>query len=161
MKKRYTLRFSPTLVEQPLVSKLVRTYDVDINILNADVASGRGGKLVVELSGSEEALKKSVLWLNQTGIIVSEMVKELNFQQEGCINCGACTAVCSPKALSMEGIGSWSMTPTSVCSAASASRPVRCSCSPYQTSGRHRLCTKSVPTVGGWGSPGFPPSRLR
>ncbi|HHT81231.1 MAG TPA: 4Fe-4S binding protein [Spirochaetales bacterium] len=102
MKKRYTLRFSPTLVEQPLVSKLVRTYDVDINILNADVASGRGGKLVVELSGSEEALKKSVLWLNQTGIIVSEMVKELNFQQEGCINCGACTAVCSPKALSMD-----------------------------------------------------------
>lgn len=102
MKKRYTLRFSPTLVEQPLVSKLVRTYDVDINILNADVASGRGGKLVVELSGSEEALKKSVLWLNQTGVIVSEMVKELNFQQEGCINCGACTAVCSPKALSMD-----------------------------------------------------------
>lgn len=102
MKKRYALRFSPTLVEQPLVSKLVRTYDVDINILNADVASGRGGKLVVELSGSEEALKKSVLWLNQTGIIVSEMVKELNFQQEGCINCGACTAVCSPKALSMD-----------------------------------------------------------
>ena len=102
MKKRYTLRFSPTLVEQPLVSKLVRTYDVDINILNADVASGRGGKLVVELSGSEEALKKSVIWLNQTGIIVSEMVKELNFQQEGCINCGACTAVCSPKALSMD-----------------------------------------------------------
>lgn len=102
MKKRYALRFSPTLVEQPLVSKLVRTYDVDINILNADVASGRGGKLVVELSGSEEALKKSVLWLNQTGVIVSEMVKELNFQQEGCINCGACTAVCSPKALSMD-----------------------------------------------------------
>ena len=74
MKKRYTLRCSPTLVEQPLVSKLVRTYDVDINILNADVASGRGGKLVVELSGSEEALKKSVLWLNQTGIIVSEKI---------------------------------------------------------------------------------------
>ena len=43
-----------------------------------------------------------MLWLNQTGIIVSEMVKELNFQQEGCINCGACTAVCSPKALSMD-----------------------------------------------------------
>ncbi len=102
MKKRYALRFSPTLVEQPLVSKLVRTYDVDINILNADVASGRGGKLIVELSGSEEALKESILWLNRTGVVVSEMVKELNFQEERCINCGACTAVCSPNALFMD-----------------------------------------------------------
>lgn len=102
MKKRYALRFSPTLVEQPLVSKLVRTYDVDINILNADVASGRGGKLVVELSGSEDALKESILWLNRTGVVVSEMVKELNFHEELCINCGACTAVCSPKALFMD-----------------------------------------------------------
>jgi len=102
MKKRYALRFSPTLVEQPLVSKLVRTYDVDINILNADVASGRGGKLVVELSGSEEALKESVLWLNHTGIVVSEMVKELNFKEDRCINCGACTAVCSPRALFLD-----------------------------------------------------------
>ncbi|HKL58097.1 MAG TPA: NIL domain-containing protein [Sphaerochaeta sp.] len=101
MKKRYALRFSPTLVEQPLVSKLVRTYDVDINILNADVASGRGGKLIVELSGSEEALRQSVLWLTGTGVVVSEMVKELNFQEERCIHCGACTAVCSPKALYM------------------------------------------------------------
>jgi len=102
MKKRYALRFSPTLVEQPLVSKLVRTYDVDINILNADVASGRGGKLVVELSGTEEALKESVLWLYQTGIVVSEMVKELNFKEELCINCGACTAVCSSRALFLD-----------------------------------------------------------
>ncbi len=102
MKKRYALRFSPTLVEQPLISKLVRTYDVDINILNADVASGRGGKLVVELSGSEENLKQSVLWLNRTGVVVSEMIKELNFQEERCIHCGACTAVCSPKALFMD-----------------------------------------------------------
>ena len=102
MKKRYALRFSPTLVEQPLVSKLVRSFDVDINILNADVASGRGGKLVVELSGSEGDLKQSVLWLNKTGIVVSEMVKELNFQEDKCINCGACTAVCSPKSLFMD-----------------------------------------------------------
>lgn len=102
MKKRYALRFSPTLVEQPIVSKLVRTFDVDINILNADVASGRGGKLVVELSGTEDALKSSILWLTGTGVIVSEMVKELNFQEERCINCGACTAVCSPRALFMD-----------------------------------------------------------
>ena len=102
MKKRYALRFSPSLVEQPIISKLVRTYDVDINILNADVASGRGGKLVVELSGTEEALKESVLWLTQTGIVVSEMVKELNFKEELCINCGACTAVCSSRALFLD-----------------------------------------------------------
>ncbi len=101
MKRRYALRFSPTLVEQPIVSKLARTYDVDINILNADVASGRGGKLIVELSGTEQNLEDSVVYLSEVGVIVSEMVKELLFREEGCIHCGACTAVCSPRALRM------------------------------------------------------------
>lgn len=102
MKKRYALRFSPTLVEQPIVSKLVRIYDVDINILNADVASGRGGKLIVELSGSEESLDASIDYLNEIGVTVSEMVKELIFLEASCIDCGACTAVCSPRALSLD-----------------------------------------------------------
>ncbi|ADY11879.1 NIL domain-containing protein [Sphaerochaeta globosa] len=101
MKRRYALRFSPTLVEQPIVSKLARAYDVDINILNADVASGRGGKLIVELCGTEQNLDLSVVYLSEVGVIVSEMVKELLFREEGCIHCGACTAVCSPRALSM------------------------------------------------------------
>ena len=102
MKRRYALRFSPTLVEQPLVSKLARAYDVDINILNADVASGRGGKLIVELVGTEKALEDSVEWLSDSGIIVSEMVKELLFDQKGCVDCGACTAVCTSHALTMD-----------------------------------------------------------
>ena len=102
MRRRYALRFSPTLVEQPIVSKLARIYDVDINILNADVASGRGGKLIVELVGTDENLDKSVHYLSEVGVLVSEMVKELIFKQESCIHCVACTAVCSPKALSMD-----------------------------------------------------------
>ncbi|MGE4583050.1 MAG: NIL domain-containing protein [Sphaerochaeta sp.] len=101
MKRRYALRFSPTLVEQPIVSKLARSYDVDINILNADVASGRGGKLIVELSGTEGDLDASVHYLSDIGVIVSEMVKELLFKEEGCIDCGACTAVCNSRALQM------------------------------------------------------------
>lgn len=101
MKRRYALRFSPTLVEQPIVSKLARAYDVDINILNADVASGRGGKLIVELCGTEDNLNQSVTYLGSLGVLVSEMVKELLFDQDSCIDCGACTAVCSSRALVM------------------------------------------------------------
>ncbi len=102
MKRRYALRFSPDLVEQPIVSQLVRTYDVDINILNADVASGRGGKLIVELAGKESALDASVTYLKNLGIRVSEMVSELLFAEDVCIHCGACTAVCAPRALSLD-----------------------------------------------------------
>ncbi len=101
MKRRYALRFTPALVEQPIVSKLARIYDVDINILNADVASGRGGKLIVELSGTEKDLDASAIYLSEIGVRASEMVKELLFKQDGCIDCGSCTAVCSAGALSM------------------------------------------------------------
>lgn len=102
MKKRFALRFSPGLVEQPLVSKLVRAYDVDVNILNADVSSGRGGKLIVELVGKTDAIKQSVAWLDGIGVVVSEIVKELVFHQNSCIGCGSCTAVCSAGALQMD-----------------------------------------------------------
>ncbi|MFA6688069.1 MAG: NIL domain-containing protein [Sphaerochaetaceae bacterium] len=102
MKKRFALRFAPGLVEQPLVSKLVRAYDVDVNILNADVSSGRGGKLIVDLVGRTEAIKQSVSWLGGIGVVVSEIVKELVFNQDSCVSCGGCTAVCSSGALQMD-----------------------------------------------------------
>lgn len=107
MKKRYALRFTPELVGQPLVSKMVRAFDVDVNILNADITSGRNGKLIVELSGASASLGEAVAWLEEVGVNVSEIVKELVFNQEDCVSCGSCTAVCFSEALSLH---DWQLT---------------------------------------------------
>jgi ferredoxin len=89
-------------VNRPLVSKLVRSYDVEINILNGDVSSGKGGMLVVELEGKPDNLKEAEKWLKDIGVVVSPMSKDLIFDSEKCIDCGACTAVCNSGALSLD-----------------------------------------------------------
>ncbi len=101
MKKKYILRFSPEIVKKPLVSDLVRKFDVSVNILNADISSGRAGMLVVELEGTEEALERSVEDLLNDGVKCSPHVKALVFRQEECVACGSCTAVCFSGALQM------------------------------------------------------------
>ncbi|MFA6890865.1 MAG: NIL domain-containing protein [Sphaerochaetaceae bacterium] len=102
MKRRYTLKFTPMLVDKPLVGKLVKSFDLEINILNADVASGKGGMLVVEFEGTASHLRDAVAWLGQIGVVVSPMSADILFVQERCVDCGACTAVCQSGALSLD-----------------------------------------------------------
>ncbi len=101
MKNKYILRFSPETVKKPLVSDLVRKYDVSVNILNADISSGRDGMLVVELEGTEEAIENSIKDLIADGVKCSPHVKALVFRQDECVACGSCTAVCFSGALQM------------------------------------------------------------
>lgn len=102
MKRRYTLRFSPRMVDKPVVGKLVKSYDLEINILNADVASGKGGMLVVEFDGTASHLKDAVAWLESYGVTVSPMASDILFVQDKCVHCGSCTAVCQSGALSLD-----------------------------------------------------------
>jgi len=102
MVKRYVFVFSPDIVNQPFVSTIVKHYDVDINILNADVTSGREGKLVVDLSGDEHNVEKALEYASSHGVVYSPVVKQLQFRQDECINCGSCTAVCFSEALTMD-----------------------------------------------------------
>ncbi|MDA3832839.1 MAG: 4Fe-4S binding protein [Spirochaetales bacterium] len=102
MKKRIVLRLSPEVVNKPLVSDLVKSYSISVNILNADISSGRDGMLVVELDGAEISIEKSIEHLKGEGVSCSPHVKELSFRQDECIACGSCTAVCFSGALAMD-----------------------------------------------------------
>jgi len=102
MKKRFVFRFSPDIVNQPIVTHLVKEHNVSVNILNADLSSGREGKLVVELEGSEQDLTQGVEFIRSLGVVCSPVIKELRFKQESCVSCGSCTAVCFSGALQMD-----------------------------------------------------------
>ncbi len=102
MKERYILRFSPEIVNKPLVSDIIRTFHVSVNIMNADISSGRDGMLVVEMEGSKSALKESIAYLQKDGVSCSSHVKALVFDQDSCVSCGSCTSVCFSGALTMD-----------------------------------------------------------
>ena len=76
------------------MSYLVREFNIDVNIWNADISYGREGKLVVELEAEEKAIEDGLAYARSIGVNCSPLIKELQFNQERCINCGSCTSVC-------------------------------------------------------------------
>ena len=52
--KRIVLHFPRRLVDRPIVSRLVRDFNLDFNILKASVTPDEEGLLVLELPGDSE-----------------------------------------------------------------------------------------------------------
>jgi ferredoxin len=100
-KKRIVLTFPPELVSQPIIYRLVKDCDLVLNILRAQVTPKEEGKMVLELEGNREGINKGLKYLEDMKVGVQPLAKDIKLDEQECISCGACIAVCSPKALSM------------------------------------------------------------
>lgn len=100
--KILVLRFPRTVVHKPLVSNLVKKFDLDFNILNAEVFPRKEGELVLELSGERKKFKEGVKYLKDNGVRVQHTRQAIRRQENRCTHCGACTAVCPTGALHIE-----------------------------------------------------------
>lgn len=100
-KRRLVLTFPPEVVERPVVALMVRDYDVITNILRAEVHEGEIGRMLVEMEGKGARLKEGIKYLKEQGVQVEEAIKDIELDESLCISCGACSAVCVSKALSI------------------------------------------------------------
>lgn len=98
-KRRLVLTFPPEVVERPVVATMVKKFDVLTNILRAQVHEGEIGRMLVELEAEPSSIRAAVRYLEEIGVIVEEAIKDIELDEEFCIDCGACTAVCVPRAL--------------------------------------------------------------
>lgn len=98
-KKRLVLTFPPEVVERPVVSLMVRDFDIITNILRAEIHEGEIGRMLVELEGQAKRLKEGVEYLEDLGVQVEDAITDIDLDEPLCIDCGACTAVCQPGAL--------------------------------------------------------------
>jgi formate hydrogenlyase subunit 6/NADH:ubiquinone oxidoreductase subunit I len=101
-KKRLVLTFPPEVVERPVVALLVRDYDVITNILRAEISEGEIGRMLVELEGEARRIRGGVKYLKDLGVQVEDAITDIDLDEALCIACGACTAVCLPRALKLE-----------------------------------------------------------
>jgi len=99
MQKNVFLHFSQDLVDKPVISTLIRKYNVDVNILQATVTPNEEGTMFVQLIGAEEKLEHALGYLVATGVNVMVKPKRIEFHEDICTSCGACVAHCLPKAL--------------------------------------------------------------
>jgi ferredoxin len=99
LKKGLVLRFPPEIVDQPIVYRLVKDFNLVFNILKAMITPGKEGIMILELSGDRENLEKGLKFLTDVGVDVKTIAQQVAKNEEVCIHCGACTAVCPTGAL--------------------------------------------------------------
>lgn len=98
--KRIVLRFGTDSSVKPIVYRLVKDYDLVVNIVKADVNPQKEGTMVLEVTGdqSEEGLN----YLRTLGISVQDFNQGIVRDEEKCVMCGVCTGICPTNALFME-----------------------------------------------------------
>ncbi|HDI78917.1 MAG TPA: 4Fe-4S dicluster domain-containing protein [Desulfobacteraceae bacterium] len=98
-KKMISLRFPAELADQPVVINLAKKFDLTFNILKATIYPRKEGYMVMELSGHKKNFQKGIRYLKGLGVKVEDIGQDIRRDEEKCLHCGACTAVCPTSAL--------------------------------------------------------------
>jgi len=100
--KRVVLHFPPRLVDQPIIYKLVKDYNLVLNILKASVTPKEEGLLVLELSGDREDYDEGIEYLVDVGVKIQSLGQDIVRNEARCTHCGACIAICPTGALALD-----------------------------------------------------------
>ena len=100
--KRIVLTFPHKLLDQPIVYKLVKEYDLVFNILQAKITPKEEGLMVLELKGKKENYAEGVKYLTGLGVKIQPLSQDVTRDDARCTHCGACISVCPTEALYIE-----------------------------------------------------------
>jgi len=100
--KRVVLHFPPRLVEQPIIYKLVKDYNLVLNILKASVTPKEEGLMVLDLSGAREDYDRGIQYLQETGVKIQSLGQDIIRIEAKCTHCGACVVICPTGALALD-----------------------------------------------------------
>jgi len=97
--KRIVLHFPYRLVDQPIVYKLVKDYDLTFNILKAYVTPQEEGLMVLELTGEDDNFNKGIEYLQSIGVKIQPLSQDVIRNESKCTDCGVCVPICPTGAL--------------------------------------------------------------
>ncbi len=95
----YILRFPKETSNEPVIFQLVKQYDVEFNILKADILPQREGVMILELKGAKDKVNTGLAYLKSFGVKVQRLAAAINRDDKKCFQCGACTGICPVGAL--------------------------------------------------------------
>lgn len=96
---RVVLHFPKDMVAKPIVYRLVKDYDLEFNILKAEVNPEEEGVMVLELAGSDEGYKKGIEYLKKEGLTVELLSRDISLDKTKCVDCSICIPLCPTEAL--------------------------------------------------------------
>jgi len=100
--KKIVLRFPKRIVERPIIYRLVKDYDLEVNILQASISPEKEGLLVLELKGDQKKYDNGVQYLMKTGVRIQSLSQDVTRNEERCTHCGACVTICPTGAFEVD-----------------------------------------------------------
>lgn len=95
----YFIRYPKEISDKPIIYRLIKEYDVEVNILRADILPQREGILIIEMSGAKSNVTDGLEFLKSYGAESERLATRIRRDEERCFQCGACTGVCPVNAL--------------------------------------------------------------
>lgn len=102
MKKRMILRFKKSMIDKPIVYRLVKEYNLIFNILRANISPKAESLMVMEIEGEETDFEKGMEYLRSLNIDIEPIEQDIRRDEARCVHCGVCTSVCAPEALHID-----------------------------------------------------------
>lgn len=99
---RVVVHYPQHLIDAPLISRMVRQYNIDFNILRANITPQAEGVMVLGLEGDGGSILEALEWARRQGLRVQPLDKDVVRDDSRCTQCGACVVVCPTGALSKE-----------------------------------------------------------
>ena len=101
-KKRVVLSFPPQMIDQAVTYRLIKDFDLMINILRARITPKEQGRLVIEITGKKPALDAGIGYLREVGVEIQPLAQDVKWHEERCVHCTACVSICPTKALELD-----------------------------------------------------------
>lgn len=97
-----TLRFPGHRVGEPVISRLVRSREVEVNILHARIEPSEEGRMLATLEGEPAELELAMGDLRGLGVDVIPTESSFIWRRDRCVHCGACAGICPSGAFSLD-----------------------------------------------------------
>jgi len=81
---------------------LIVKFKLKINILRASIDFNAQGFLLIEIEGPEDIVNQGIVYAKENHVEVSIIDAAIKINQQKCVHCGACTAVCIVDALYLD-----------------------------------------------------------
>ncbi|NNK96232.1 MAG: 4Fe-4S binding protein [Desulfobacterales bacterium] len=95
----YFFQFPKTTTDKPIIYRLIKEHDVEVNILRANILPQQEGIMILEIKGTKNNVKEALAYLEGLGVGIERLATRVRRDEERCFQCGACTGICPVGAL--------------------------------------------------------------